>query len=301
MKNDRKRLILFWLSFYSLFGAWKIVGMICFIVLTVCFTVCAWKVIFSVSITIELRLGQQDFWFHTHTHTHACTHTHTHIHAHVHTNTHTRMRVHAHPHTSMHRHTQHTHTHTHTHTRTLINTHSSTHTHTHTLTHTTHSLTHSLTHAHTDAFIHLHCLFVCSCIAHTFSFQWNTELVNLMAWLDLTWLDLTWCCRAREEFMCHMKINVSEQSLQMEQAWTLVDSDGEEVSLLTVNGFCWPYCFTSTDVRLLIRDGGGEDERMKARPRIPPEKDRRDRGPPPEQWKCQGGVPSPLPSDLRTA
>ena len=33
--------------------------------------------------------------------------------------------------------------------------------------------------------------------------------------------------------------------------------------------------------------GGGEgDERMKARPRIPPEKDRRDRGPPPEQWKC---------------
>ena len=29
-----------------------------------------------------------------------------------------------------------------------------------------------------------------------------------------------------------------------------------------------------------------EDERVKARPRIPPEKDRRDRGPPPEQWKC---------------
>ena len=28
------------------------------------------------------------------------------------------------------------------------------------------------------------------------------------------------------------------------------------------------------------------DERVKARPRIPPEKDRRDRGPPPEQWKC---------------
>ena len=27
-------------------------------------------------------------------------------------------------------------------------------------------------------------------------------------------------------------------------------------------------------------------ERVKARPRIPPEKDRRDRGPPPEQWKC---------------
>ena len=26
MKNERKRLILFWLSFYS-FGAWKIVGM----------------------------------------------------------------------------------------------------------------------------------------------------------------------------------------------------------------------------------------------------------------------------------
>ena len=26
MKNERKRLILFWLSFYSLFGAWKIDG-----------------------------------------------------------------------------------------------------------------------------------------------------------------------------------------------------------------------------------------------------------------------------------
>ena len=26
LKNERKRLILFWLSFYSLFGAWKIVG-----------------------------------------------------------------------------------------------------------------------------------------------------------------------------------------------------------------------------------------------------------------------------------
>ena len=28
------------------------------------------------------------------------------------------------------------------------------------------------------------------------------------------------------------------------------------------------------------------DERVKARPRKPSEKDRRDRGPPPEQWKC---------------
>ena len=32
--------------------------------------------------------------------------------------------------------------------------------------------------------------------------------------------------------------------------------------------------------------GGGAGERVKARSRIPPEKDRRDRGPPPEQWKC---------------
>ena len=31
---------------------------------------------------------------------------------------------------------------------------------------------------------------------------------------------------------------------------------------------------------------GERDERVTARPRIPPEKDRRDRGPPPEQWKC---------------
>ena len=27
MKNESKRLILFWFSFYTLFGAWKIVGM----------------------------------------------------------------------------------------------------------------------------------------------------------------------------------------------------------------------------------------------------------------------------------
>ena len=46
--------------------------------------------------------------------------------------------------------------------------------------------------------------------------------------------------------------------------------------------------------------GGGGDERVKARPRIPPEKDRRDRGPPSEQWKCTAQLrfqlPSPLPS-----
>ena len=49
-----------------------------------------------------------------------------------------------------------------------------------------------------------------------------------------------------------------------------------------------PFCFTSTEASWLIRDGdrGEGDERVKARPRIPPEKDRRDRGPPPEQWKC---------------
>ena len=28
------------------------------------------------------------------------------------------------------------------------------------------------------------------------------------------------------------------------------------------------------------------DDRVKARPRKPPEKDQRDRGPPPERWKC---------------
>ena len=44
------------------------------------------------------------------------------------------------------------------------------------------------------------------------------------------------------------------------------------------------FCSTSTEARWLVREEG--DERVKARPRIPPEKDRRDRGPPPEQWKC---------------
>ena len=40
----------------------------------------------------------------------------------------------------------------------------------------------------------------------------------------------------------------------------------------------------STEARLLIRDGdsGGGGGRVKARPRIPPEKDRRDRGLPPD-------------------
>ena len=37
---------------------------------------------------------------------------------------------------------------------------------------------------------------------------------------------------------------------------------------------------------LLGTGTGGGDERVKARPRIAPERDRRDRGPPPEQWKC---------------
>ena len=60
-----------------------------------------------------------------------------------------------------------------------------------------------------------------------------------------------------------------------------------------------PFCFTPTEARWLIRDGdrGEGDEIVKARPRITAEKTRRDRGPPPEQWKCLGGVPSPLPSD----
>ena len=43
-----------------------------------------------------------------------------------------------------------------------------------------------------------------------------------------------------------------------------------------------PFCFTSTEVRWLIRDGGGGGgggERVKARQRISPEKDRRNRGP----------------------
>ena len=47
-------------------------------------------------------------------------------------------------------------------------------------------------------------------------------------------------------------------------------------------------CLTSTEARWPIRDGDrvGRGREWKARPRKPPEKDRRDRGPPPEQWKC---------------
>ena len=36
----------------------------------------------------------------------------------------------------------------------------------------------------------------------------------------------------------------------------------------------------------LVESTQGEGERLKARPRIEPEKARRDRGPPPDQWKC---------------
>ena len=47
------------------------------------------------------------------------------------------------------------------------------------------------------------------------------------------------------------------------------------------------YVHTEKRDGLLGTGTGGEgDERVKARPRILPEKDRRDRGPPPEQWKC---------------
>ena len=50
--------------------------------------------------------------------------------------------------------------------------------------------------------------------------------------------------------MCQMRINVTEQSLQLEQAWTLVDSDGEEVSALASSGCVlevvhwWPVYFS---------------------------------------------------------
>ena len=54
-----------------------------------------------------------------------------------------------------------------------------------------------------------------------------------------------------------------------------------------------PFFFFIVALRPRKRDGllgtGTEwewDDRVKARPRKPPENDRRDRGPPPEQWKC---------------
>ena len=63
-----------------------------------------------------------------------------------------------------------------------------------------------------------------------------------------------------------------------------------KVELAVLDLFYFLFLFTSTEARWLIRDrdkvGEGGDERVKARPRIPPEKDRRDRGPQPEQWKC---------------
>ena len=47
-------------------------------------------------------------------------------------------------------------------------------------------------------------------------------------------------------------------------------------------------CFTSTEARWHIRDGdsGGGGAKSEGSLAVPPEKDQRDRGPPPEQWKC---------------
>ena len=52
-----------------------------------------------------------------------------------------------------------------------------------------------------------------------------------------------------------------------------------------------PFCFTSTEARLLIRDGewggrGGGGRKSEGSAADTAEKDRRDRGPQPEQWKC---------------
>ena len=72
--------------------------------------------------------------------------------------------------------------------------------------------------------------------------------------------------------------------------------------------WCHPgsFCFTSTETRWLIRDGtgtggGGGGGGRGRKSEGSTEKDRRDRGPPPEQWKCYGGVPLLLPSDLCAA
>ena len=67
--------------------------------------------------------------------------------------------------------------------------------------------------------------------------------------------------------------------------------NGRAVNFLSLLYSALPYCFTSTEVRLLIWDRdwggvGGGDERVKAWPWLPPEKDWRDHGPPPEQWKA---------------
>ena len=58
---------------------------------------------------------------------------------------------------------------------------------------------------------------------------------------------------------------------------------------LEFSHFFWLLCcLTSTEAGWPIRDGDrvGKGPGWLARPRKPPEKDRRDRGPPPEQWKC---------------
>ena len=46
--------------------------------------------------------------------------------------------------------------------------------------------------------------------------------------------------------------------------------------------------FTSTEARWLVNDGdrGGRGRKSEGSTADTPEEDRRDRGPPPEQWKC---------------
>ena len=94
------------------------------------------------------------------------------------------------------------------------------------------------------------------------------------------------------EDRCLTGVDKFSEEDQSTRAQELCESRGGRPGLLSLINlrFLWPClcCFTSSEARLLIRDGdrGEEAERVKARPRIPPEKDRRDHGPPPEQWEC---------------
>ena len=69
--------------------------------------------------------------------------------------------------------------------------------------------------------------------------------------------------------------------------WQLVHQVDIAFHLLyTATQVHFALCPQKRDGLLGTGTGGKEEERVKARPRIPPKKDWRDRGPPPEQWKC---------------
>ena len=125
------------------------------------------------------------------------------------------------------------------------------------------------------------CLLICEDLSALTSEQWPPWIVWHNFWTDQ--IQRQPQSSSRTEPRDSPEINISTAILSLKQ--------NEAQRSGASRGCVHYFCFTSTEARWLIRDGDRGrgwrgDERVKARLRIPPEKDRRDRGPPAEQWKC---------------